>query len=381
VSAATDTVATRAAVATGPNLPFELRTLTLDAPRADEVLVRVAGVGICHTDLIARDQILPVGLPAVLGHEASGVVERVGAEVTDLAVGDHVVLTYLSCGTCWRCLHGEPAYCERMPMLNYLGKRADGSVALHDGDAPVGSHFFGQSSFATYALAPRRSVVKVSSDLPLELLGPLGCGIQTGAGAVLNVIAPTPGSSIAIFGGGAVGLSAVLAARSADCARVAVVDPKPERREAALEFGATHVFDPMVDGFAEALVQDGAFDASLDTSGVPASIAAAVACLRVRGVCALVGSSSVVGQTFPVRTGLFVQRGITLRGVIEGDGDPQTFIPHLLALQAAGRFPFERLIARYPLEDINRAIDDQHAGRCVKPVLVTGGGTPSAATH
>ena len=358
-----------AAVAAKLNAPFAIRALQLEEPRPGEVLVRVAGVGICHTDLIARDQMLPVTLPAVLGHEAAGTVEQVGAEVTDLAPGDTVVLTFLSCGACEKCARGEPAYCDQMPMLNYLGRRPDGSVALSDGDTPIGSHFFGQSSFASYALAPRRSVVKVTSDLPAELLGPLGCGIQTGAGAVLNVIAPEPGSAIAIFGGGAVGLSAVLAAAAAGCKRIVAIDPKTERRQAALDLGATEAFDPLAEDFSTALVASGEFDSSLDTSGVPDSIAAAVACLRVRGVCALVGSPSMVGQTFPVRTGLFVQKGITLRGVIEGDADPQLFIPRLLALQAEGRFPFERLIRTYPLDAINDAIADQQAGLCVKPVL------------
>lgn len=358
-----------AAVATEPKGPFDIRALQLEGPRPGEVLVRVAGVGICHTDLIARDQMLPVKLPAVLGHEAAGTVEQVGAEVSDLAPGDKVVLTFLSCGECHQCAKGEPAYCTQMPMLNFLGRRPDGSVALSDGDNPVSSHFFGQSSFASYALAPRRSVVKVASELPLELLGPLGCGIQTGAGAVLNVIDAQAGSSIAIFGGGAVGLSAVLAAVAAGCTRIAAIDPKPERRQMALDLGATEALDPLAEDFATALAANGEFDSSLDTSGVPESIAAAVSCLRVRGVCALVGTPSVLGQTFPVRTGLFVQKGIMLRGVIEGDSDPQSFIPLLLSLQAQGRFPFERLIRTYPLAAINEAIADQHSGACIKPVL------------
>lgn len=358
-----------AAVAEKPNAAFDVRQLQLEAPRPDEVLVRVAGVGICHTDLIARDQIVPVKLPAVLGHEAAGTVEQVGSEIADLAPGDTVVLTFLSCGNCARCNGGEPAYCAQMPVLNFLGRRADGSVALTDGGTPIGSHFFGQSSFASYAVAPRRSVVKVNSPLPTELLGPLGCGIQTGAGAILNVIDPLPESSIAIFGGGAVGLSAVLAAAAAGCKRIVAVDPKAERRQAALDLGATEALDPLAPDFNTALMANGEFDSSLDTSGVPDSIAAAVTCLRARGICALVGTPAVVGQTFPVRTGLFVQKGITLRGVIEGDADPQTFIPHLLALQAEGRFPFERLIRTYPLAAINDAVADQHNGHCIKPVL------------
>jgi aryl-alcohol dehydrogenase len=184
--------------------PFEVETLSLEEPRPDEVLVRVVATGMCHTDMVARDQLYDVPLPVVLGHEAAGVVEQIGSSVKRVAVGDPVVLTYMSCGHCKPCRRGDLSYCENLYALNFGGAREDGSTATHGAGGPVHDHFFGQSSFGTFALAHERNVIKVPTSAPLELLGPLGCGIQTGAGAVINALKVSPGSSFAAFGGGAV---------------------------------------------------------------------------------------------------------------------------------------------------------------------------------
>jgi aryl-alcohol dehydrogenase len=205
------------------------------------VLVRVVATGVCHTDIIIRDQYYPSPLPAVLGHEGSGVVEAVGSDVAGVAVGDHVVMSFMSCGTCRPCQSGHPGHCGSFFELNFGGGRADGSSASCDAHGhALHDHFFGQSSFGTYAIAHERNVVKVDKDAPLELLGPLGCGIQTGAGAVLSALAVKPGSSFAAFGSGAVGLSAVMAARVAGATTIIAVDVTPSRLALALELGATH---------------------------------------------------------------------------------------------------------------------------------------------
>ena len=220
--------------------PFSVEDLELEEPRADEVLVRVVATGICHTDVIVRDQWYPVPLPAVLGHEGAGVVERVGEGVSKVQPGDHVVLSFASCGECTNCLSGWPTYCLNFYDQNFGGSRPDGSNALSkDGDA-VHGRFFGQSSFASYSVAAERSVVKVREDAPLELLGPLGCGVQSGAGGVLNILRPTPGTSIAVFGTGAVGMSAIMAASIAGCTIIISIDVKASRMELARELGATH---------------------------------------------------------------------------------------------------------------------------------------------
>lgn len=364
---------TLAAVATVPGEAFQLRDLELEAPRDEEVLIRIVGTGICHTDLIARDQVIPTPLPAVFGHEASGIVERVGAAVDDLSVGDTVVLTFLSCGSCGACRDDRPAYCAQMPLLNFMGRRSDGSTALSDGATPISSHFFGQSSFATHALAHRRNAIKVEvGALPLEYLGPLGCGIQTGAGTVMRVLDSGPSHSVAVFGGGPVGMSAVLAAAARGCRRIILIEPHEARRALAVELGATDVVDPAAVAEVAAAVraiEPAGIDHVVEATGIPAVIEAAVASTAKLGTCALVGAPSKPGETAPLRFGLVVQNGVTLRGVIEGDSDPQTFIPELLRLQAAGRFPFERMIALYELTDINRAIEKQKAGTCLKAVL------------
>jgi aryl-alcohol dehydrogenase len=348
---------------------FEQRAMALAPLCPDEVLVRIMGVGICHTDLIVRDQVIPVSLPAVLGHEGAGIVETVGSSVEDLAPGDAVVLSFMSCGVCPRCLGGEPAYCAKMPALNFLGSRLDGSKAFAAPDDHISSHFFHQSSFATYAVAHRRNAVKVDGKLDVAMLGPLGCGIQTGAGAVLNVLAQTGGGSLLVIGAGAVGLSGVMAGAVHGYEKIVVIDPLAARRDFALKLGAHAAHDPSEPGLAERLAAD-PFENVLDTSGHPAALAMACAATAVRGTCVLVSSPSVPGQTFALRFGLFVQKGITLRGVIEGDADPHVFIPQLLTLYADGRFPFDRLIRRYDFADINEAIADQKEGRCVKPVLI-----------
>lgn len=236
---------TTAAVARIPEGDFSIEEIEVGEPRAGEVLVRIAGVGVCHTDLIFRDQFAPYPLPAVLGHEGAGTIEAIGESVEGLAVGDKVVLGFSSCGHCPRCNEGLPSYCRTFPPLNYAGMRLeDGSKAFAKGDEAISSHFFGQSSFAVHTITRARNVVKVDTDVPVALLGPLGCGFQTGAGGVMRSLAATPGSSIAIIGGGPVGLAAVMGAVIQRCATIVLVEPIAARRDIARELGATHVVDP-----------------------------------------------------------------------------------------------------------------------------------------
>ena len=231
----------QAAVATAPATDLDIRDLELDSPRADEVTVRMVASGVCHTDAIVRDQWYPTPLPAVLGHEGAGIVEAVGTEVTDLKVGDKVVLAPASCGVCEHCISGHPQYCVEFYDLNFGGSRKDGSKMFSDNGAEISSNFFGQSSFASMTNVRARNAVKVDEDAPLDLLGPLGCGIMTGAGAVLNVLKPSPGESVVIFGTGAVGLAGMLAAIASGATTVIMVDIVQSRLDFAKELGATHV--------------------------------------------------------------------------------------------------------------------------------------------
>jgi aryl-alcohol dehydrogenase len=363
-------VSITAAVVREKSAPFAIEPLELDEPRDDEVLVRIVGAGMCHTDLIVRDQYYPVALPAVLGHEGAGIVERVGANVAKVRPGDHVVLTYASCGVCTNCRKGLNGYCDEIYPRNFGGVRPDGSGThhTHAGEMVTGC-FFRQSSFGTHALAGERNVVKIRKDVPLEIMGPLACGIQTGAGAVINALKPGAGESIAIFGAGSVGLSAVMAAKLVGCAVIVAVDINPTRLQLAMELGATHVIDgAKADAVAEirALTGDGA-QYSLETTANPKVFRQAADALRITGVCGLVGASPMGTEvTFDMNGIMF---GRTIRGIIEGDSIPDIFIPQLIELWRQGRFPFDRLIEFYALEDINRAAAESEAGTVLKPVL------------
>lgn len=361
-----------AAILSQANGQFAVRPVELGPIGEDEVLVRVAGVGICHTDLAVRDRVIPVPLPVVLGHEAAGIVEAVGASVAGLSLGDKVVLGFMSCGACPSCHDAVPGYCDSFAQLNFSGKRADGSTAWSADGEPIGSHFFGQSSFATYAVAHVRNVVKIDSELPLELLGPLGCGFMTGAGAVLNVLDCQPGTSIAVFGAGPVGMAGILAAKARGATTIIAIDPLESRRETALEMGATHAIDPSGKDELPSAIRTVSWRGvanALDTTGVPEVIAAAIASLAKRGTLVLVAAPRVAGATVSVAFGGLAAAGARIVGVMEGDADPQRFIPELLELQAKGLFPFERLIRNYPFAEIERAIAEQAEGRCVKAVL------------
>lgn len=349
--------------------PWSLETLRLDEPREDELLVRIAGVGICHTDVSIRNQYLPVPLPIVLGHEGAGVVERVGARVRGLAPGDHVVLCPLTCGRCGNCRGGAPMYCERFVRLNIGTRRADGSATIFDGESPISAAFFGQSSFATFALASQNNAVRVPRDVPLEILGPLGCSVQTGAGTVINALAPHCGASIAIFGSGPVGLSAVMAARLVGCATIIAVDIKENRLALARELGATHAIDARATDVVAAIRQltgRGAHYA-LDTTAQPAVIRQAVECLAMPGTCAVVGLAPL-GTEVALDVNVLAS-GRTVRGVTEGESVPSVFIPQLIEFWRQGRFPFERMIRTYALSEINQAVADMESGATLKAVL------------
>lgn len=205
------------AISTGPAEPFQLREVTVDDPRDDEILVKIAATGICHTDLFFKSVIPAEMGPCLLGHEGAGVVAAVGSAITDVRPGDHVVLSYRSCGRCAFCRDSHPAYCEQTAALNALGHRADGTPKLHSEGNSLLGNYFGQSSFAGYALAGRDNVVPVGNDVDLAVVAALGCGFQTGAGAVLNVLRPQPDSRLIVHGVGSVGFAALLAAEPWGC--------------------------------------------------------------------------------------------------------------------------------------------------------------------
>jgi aryl-alcohol dehydrogenase len=351
--------------------PLQIEEVQLSAPGEGEILVRIRGVGICHTDISAAQGVIPIPLPGVLGHEGSGIVEAVGPGVDSLAVGDHVALSFDHCGECPQCSGGHPAYCELFGPLNYFGTRLDGSVTMHQGDDDVHGNWFGQSSFATHAIANVHNAVKVPDDLPLEILGPLGCGLQTGAGSVLKVMAPEAGEGIIIFGLGAVGMGAVMAAKVAGCDPIIAVDLNPNRLELASELGATHKLNPAHTDDLLWTVQEMAAPGlhySFDAVGLGLVVRQALESLRSPGHCVTVGFQGLENEITIDQGHLLVGR--KLSGVVEGDADPQTFIPELIALYRDGRFPFDRLVKTFPFSEINAAIHASETGEVIKPVVV-----------
>jgi aryl-alcohol dehydrogenase len=361
----------KAAVLRDGTTRMALEQVTMGELRPDEVFVRLAATGVCHSDVAVRDGAFPIPRPVILGHEGSGTVERVGSAVSKVKVGDPVVLTYLNCGICPNCRAAEPAYCGEFTARNIVGLRPDGSSALQLDGKPVGGHFFGQSSFASHSVANERNVVKIRADAPLELLGPLGCGVQTGAGAVMNALRPRPGTSLVVCGGGGVGLSAAMAARVEGCSQVIVVEPNAARARIALAVGATHVIDPTTTPDLTAAIVEltkGGTHYGVETSGRTEVAQQLFAALAVRGELALI---AFYGLTASANFGLldFTGKGLKVRGVTEGDAIPEQFIPKLVDLHMAGRLPLEKMVKYYDLDGINQAIDDQASGATIKPIV------------
>lgn len=360
-----------AAVVDAIGEPFTLAELEIDAPRADEALVRIDAVGVCHADIQARTGALPVPAPLVAGHEGTGTVEEVGGSVTAMRPGDRVVLTFDSCGRCGRCRAGVPSQCDHFVSRNFTaGTREDGTARLRRGSDPVNGNFFGQSAFASYALVNERNAVVVDSDLPPHLLAPFGCAVQTGAGSVLNVLAPAATAPVVVIGAGAVGLSAVMTAALEDRTVVAV-DTRDSRLDLALKVGATHVVNASRDAADEAVrsILGGGAPYMLESSGSPAALRDGVRALATGGTIAVVGTAQV-GATIPLDVMDLVNGSKRLVGVVEGSSRPHELIPRLVAMAERGDLPVERFVTTFPLNDVAAWSKAAESGEVVKPVLL-----------
>ena len=358
-----------AAVSRGGEAAPRIEELEQEEPRAGEMRIRLVATGICHTDLHEHPG-RHSPHPIVLGHEGAGVVDKLGEGVRGFAVGDHVILSGSSCGQCPSCRANRPTYCDLAMPLCFGGQRLDGSTALERG--AVHSHFFGQSSFASHAIVPERTAVKMDKDLPLQKLGPLGCGVVTGAGAVIEAFKLGFGDTLAVFGVGGVGLSAVMAARLVGASKIVAVDVNPERLELARELGATDAVRADADDVAAQVrgVTGRGVDNSFVTANVPAAHTAALEALAMNGTSGFVAAP--LGEwkpaMFPMLAG-----GKQLRGILGGDAHPGLFIPKLAEYWRQGRFPFDKLLTFYPFAEIERAFADAHSGKAIKPVLLMEG--------
>jgi aryl-alcohol dehydrogenase len=291
--------------------------------------------------------------------------------VTGVAVGDRVVIGWPWCGRCRNCMAGRHRYCEQMPPMITSGGRPDGSTALRRrGGGAVHSHFFGQSSFATRVITWERSVVVVPPEAPLELLGPLACGLSTGAGAVFNALRPPSGASIAIFGTGAVGLAATMAAREQGCTQIIGIDRVAHRLALARELGATETIDVTetnaVDSIREITGGNGV-DFSLECTGNVDVLRQAVDVLAMPGTCGIIGGAPA-GAEFRLDH-LTVLWGRQVRGILGGEGQSTALIGALIDLHRLGRFPLDRLVQAFELDQVNEAMEASASGEVLKPVL------------
>jgi aryl-alcohol dehydrogenase len=352
--------------------PLSVTEVEIDEPGPGEALVKIVATGVCHTDALARDGDMPFPAPGVLGHEGAGIVEAVGAGVTNVVVGDKVVIGWPWCGRCRNCLEGQPRYCLQLGPLVIAGSRADGTTALRRLDgSPLHSHFFGQSSFASYSICAASALVPVDADADVALLGPLACGISTGAGAVLNALRPFTGSSIVIYGAGAVGLSAVMAARLTAATHIIAVDRLPARLALARELGATETIDVSTGLDPVATVAEicgGPADFALDCAGNLNVLRQAGDSIGMRGTVALIGGAPA-GAAFSMdhQSTLWGKKVV---GILGGEGRSESLINALISLNKQGRFPYDRLIQTFRLDQVNEALEASHSGDVIKPVLL-----------
>ncbi len=340
---------------------FILDELDLREPNADELLVKIVSCGVCHTDLM----MMSGGSLMVYGHEASGIVEKAGRDAAGFSEGDRVVLSYPSCGACPPCGNGRTYDCVRFTDL-FLGDRLTGGDPLSYRGRSVRA-FFGQGGFATHTVVHESSAVKVVGGPDLKLLGPLGCGLQTGAGSVMNFLKPAPGTSLAVFGAGSVGLAAVLAARALGCGPIVAVDRVDARLELAARFGAACTFHTgkTADLEKRLLDETGGLDFAFDTTGNTGLMDLAVRCLRPGGKGCGVAAA---GQ--PALGPADRRMGKSWDELIQGNSVSRTFIPKLIGLYRDGLFPFDAMLTYFEFERIGEAVSQMRDARVIKPVLV-----------
>lgn len=359
-----------AALVRSPEAPYSFEDVELAEPSDQEVLVKIRACGLCHTDEFGRGIGLP--MPLLLGHEGAGIIEKTGSGVDNFSVGDHVVFSYASCGHCKNCLAGMPQYCLNFNKINFGGTAVDGKTRIYQKGKPV-SMFFGQSSFAQYAVLNARNIVKVDPQVDLAMVAPMGCGVQTGAGAVMNTMKPEVDESIAVFGCGAVGMSAIMAAAAIGMRQIVAVGGNAKSLQLALELGATDIVNrkELAEGetIAEAVqkISDGGVNYSLDTSGNGNMILNAIRSTCAHGTIVVVGPTGTI-EHFDVGSDVLMQYR-TIIGCCEGDSIPQIFIPRLVQLYKEGKFPIDRIITKYPFSRLEKAREDSNSGRVIKAVV------------
>ncbi|MCS5498325.1 alcohol dehydrogenase catalytic domain-containing protein [Cnuibacter physcomitrellae] len=351
--------------------PISFEELTLDDPGPTEVLVRIKAAGLCHSDLsvVNGDRVRP--LPMALGHEAAGVIVATGDAVTDVLVGDHVVMVYVpSCGECAFCASGQPALCARGAASNGAGELLAGGRRLHDADGAEIQHHLGVSAFSQYAVVDRSSVVKVGYDVPYDVAALLGCAMSTGYGSVVRTADVRAGETVIVIGLGGVGLSAVIAAAAVGAGQVLAVDPVESKRALALELGATAAAAPgdVADLLAEGW--DGGADWVFEAVGAGPVMEQAYRFTKRGGTTVFMGLPHP-DVSFSVPALSIIAESRTIKGSYMGSTRPQEDIPDMVRLWREGRLPVERLISAHrPLSELNEALEALADGTAVRQILV-----------
>ncbi len=363
----------RAAVLRTPGGAVEMLDVELEAPRATEVEVAITAAGVCGSDLHVLRGDWDVPMPVVLGHEGAGVVTAVGEAVTDLAAGDHVVLSWVpQCGECRQCQLGRPWQCERVAeVVAAQGVLHDGTSRWRDADGETLRHYLGVSSFAERVVVPRSGAVKIRDDAPLDVIAIVGCAVATGVGAVRNTAAVPAGATVAVIGCGGVGLSCVQGARLAGASRIVAADLDPAKLAAARRVGATDVVDASAGDPVQALraAAPEGLDFVFDAIGHPATTEQAIAALGQGGAAVVVGLPAT-GQTAAFDPLVLAEANQRILGCNYGSVDPQRDIPWLVDRYMDGELDLDELITGHrPLEEAAAALDDLAAGRAVRTLL------------
>ena len=363
----------KAAVLFEAGRKLEIRDIEVRPPKAGEVLIRMAAAGVCHSDLHVMTGHLFAPLPAVLGHEGAGVVEETGPGVASVRAGDHVIpLWRLSCGECEYCTAGRPALCPSGTAIRMTGNLPDGTTRLALGDTEL-KHFAGVSSFSQYTVVPEKAALKIPDDLPLERAALLGCAVITGVGAVLNAAQVRPGSAVAVFGCGGIGLNAIQGAALAGAATIVGVDVVSRKLEYARQFGATHTVDASGDDPVvriRSLTGGRGVDYAFEAIGVPRVMRQAFDVLAKRGMAVVIGVTPMTAEVaVPVMSLVYEERILT--GSVYGSSRPRVDIPKLIDLYRGGRLKLDELLTRtYPFEEINTAYEALERGEVARSVVV-----------
>lgn len=375
-------VVTQAIVVRSRESDFELCDIEIEEPQPNEVLVQIVACGLCHTDLLVKGNALPGRYPSTIGHEGAGIVKKIGSKVQRVQDGDSVILSFASCQHCGPCSVAKPAACPEWVNMNFLRKRNPDvdsrpayrlSANVEEGEKEVYGAFFGQSSMARMSLVSESSCVKVSKDLDLKLYAPLGCGMQTGSGAIFNTLKPTADSTLAVFGCGAVGMAAILAAKFLGVQTIIAIDLVQSRLDLATELGASHTVvgsdKDVVDQIRSHTKWNLGVTHAVEATGVLPVLKTAFESLASFGHLASIGNPGV-GINPPFAINDMVNGGKTWSGILMGGGDPQTALPFLVDLHQQGRFPIEKMSKYYPFEDFSQAVHDMHDGTTIKPIIV-----------